>query len=133
MAESLHVQTRPRKGCISVLISGVVLVAWLCSILWTAIDEGGVPSDAGFPAIPAPSTVGAISEECGSGGCWREMVVDVKPPQTASSLAVEMDLASERCEPVNLWTLRKTCTGIANAGGKDFRIYLRYSPVFSKY
>ncbi|WP_223944250.1 hypothetical protein [Arthrobacter sp. StoSoilB20] len=132
MAKQFHSHARPRAGCISVLLVGVVFIAWLCSILWTAIDEGGVPSDAGFPAVPAPSKAGVISLECGSGGCSREMVVDVQPPHTAQSLGAEMGLTSERCGPLNLWTLRKTCTGIANAGGKEFRIYLQYSSPLSK-
>ncbi len=58
------------------------------------------------------------------------MVVDVKPPQTSRSLAAEMGLDSERCEPLNLWTMRKTCTGISNDIG-GLKIYLRYSPVLS--
>ncbi len=61
------------------------------------------------------------------------MVVEVKPPQTAESVAAEMGLASERCEPMNLWTLRKTCTGVANARGEGLNIYLKYSLLLSNY
>ncbi|MGF6834166.1 hypothetical protein QF015_002348 [Paenarthrobacter sp. TE4293] len=43
-----------------------------------------------------------------------------------------MGLTQERCEPTNLWTLRKTCTGISHDTG-GLKIYLRYSPVLSKY
>ncbi len=84
----------------------------------------------GFPRYSATQRSGEISEGCGSGGCWREMVVEIKPPQTAPSLAAEMGLASERCEPLNLWTLRKTCTGISN-DREELKIYLRYSLLIS--
>lgn len=60
------------------------------------------------------------------------MVVEINPPQTAESLAAEMRLTPERCEPMNLWTLRKTCTGISNDRG-GLKIYLRYSLAISKY
>jgi hypothetical protein len=48
------------------------------------------------------------------------------------SLATEMALTSERCEAMNLWTLRKTCTGISN-DREGLKIYLRYSLLLSKY
>lgn len=124
--------TRQRVGCLSVLALGILLIAWIGSIFWTVIDEGAVPSDSAFQAVPLPSEAGAISTGCGSGGCWREMVVEVNPPQTAESLAAQMRLAPERCEPLNLWTLRKTCTGISNDRG-GLKIYLRYSLALSKY
>jgi hypothetical protein len=124
--------TRQRVGRLSVLALGIFLIAWIGSILWTAIDEGAVPSDSAFQAIPLPSEAGEISKGCGSGGCWREMVVEVKPPQNAESLAAEMGLASERCEPLNLWTLRKTCTGLSN-DIEGLKIYVRYSLALSKY
>ncbi|KNH21702.1 hypothetical protein ACU18_02040 [Arthrobacter sp. ZBG10] len=114
----------------SLLALGLVLIAWVGSLLWSAIDEGAVPSDSAFHAIPPPSAVEEISTQCGSGGCWREMVVDVEPRQTAQSLAAEMGLTSESCEPLNLWTLRETCTGISSDRG-ELKIYLRYSSPIS--
>lgn len=113
------------------LVLGLVLIAWIGSVAWSAVDEGAVPSDSAFQPIPPPSGVGAISTECGSGGCWRKLIVEIKTPQTAQSLAAEMGLASERCEPMNLWTLRKTCTGISNDRGEGLKIYLRYSLLLS--
>lgn len=114
------------------LALGIFLIAWVGSILWTAIDEGAVPSDSAFQVIPLPSEAGKISTGCGSGGCWREMSVDVRPPHTSRSLAAEMGLAKERCEPTNLWTLRKTCTGISSDAG-GLKVYVRYSGILSKY
>jgi len=60
------------------------------------------------------------------------MTVNVKPPQTSESLAAEMRLTQERCEPMNLWTMRKTCTGISS-DTRGLKIYLQYSTFFSKY
>jgi hypothetical protein len=124
--------TGQRVVRLSMLSLGMLLVAWIGSVAWSAIDEGAVPSDSAFQVIPPPSEAGEIYKGCGSGGCWREMVVEIKPPQTALSLAAEMGLASERCEPMNLWTLRKTCTGISN-DREGLKIYLRYSLLISKY
>ncbi|TQS93600.1 hypothetical protein EU811_04735 [Arthrobacter sp. TS-15] len=109
------------------------MFAWVCSILWTGIDEGAVPPDSAFPSIPGPSQPRAVSTECGSGGCWREMAVEVEAPHTAESLAAEMGLASDRCGAANLWTLRKTCTGIAHSSAGKLWISLSYSPLISEY
>ncbi|MFS2090743.1 hypothetical protein [Paenarthrobacter nicotinovorans] len=124
--------TRQRSGCFSVVAAGILLMAWIGSIFWTAIDEGAVPADSSFLAIPLPSEAGAISTHCGSGGCSRVMTVNVKPPQTSQSIAAEMGLTQERCEPMNLWTMRKTCTGVSSDAG-GLKIYLQYSTFFSKY
>lgn len=123
---------RPRTGCLSALAVGIFLIAWVGSIFWTAVDEGAVPPDSAFPAVPLPSKAGGISTQCGSGGCWREMDIRTRPPQTVESLRFEMGLDSERCEPLNLWTLRKACTGVSNDLG-ELKIYVRYSLVLSKY
>ena len=122
--------TRQRVVRLSMLAVGMVLVAWIGSVAWSAVDEGAVPSDSAFQTIPPPSEATEISKRCGSGGCWREMVVNIKPPQTALSLTAEMGLATERCEPMNLWTLRRTCTGISS-NRDGLKIYLRYSLLIS--
>lgn len=106
---------------------GIVLTVWIGSLAWNAIDEGAVPSDSAFQPVPPPSEIRAISTQCGSGGCWREMVVEINPPHTAHSLAAEMGLSSERCEPMNLWTLRQTCSGVSTFHGEGLNIYLGYS------
>lgn len=93
------------------LALGLVLIAWIGSVVWSAFDEGAVPPDSAFQIIPQPSEAGEISKRCGSGGCWREMVVNIREPQTTLSLAAEMGVVSERCEPMNLWTLRKPAPG----------------------
>ncbi|NJC24262.1 hypothetical protein BJ994_003338 [Arthrobacter pigmenti] len=61
------------------------------------------------------------------------MVIDVKSPHTEHSLASEMGLTSERCGAMNLWTMRKTCSGVSSSRGEGLRIYLLYSPWLSKY
>lgn len=111
----------------AIIAVAVLLIAWAASILWALVGENDVPSDAGFKAVPGPSQVKEITMGCGSGGCWREMVVDVEPPQTAPSLAAEMGITKEQCGPLDLWTLRKTCTGVASDRDGELRIYLQYS------
>lgn len=125
--------TRYRWVPFSILAVVLILIAWAGSVLWSAIDEGAVPSDSDFPQIPPAGERVQVSTQCGSGGCWREMVIDVESPETPESLGAAMGLVPERCGPLNLWTLRKTCSGIASSTGEDLSIYLMYSPLVSKY
>ncbi|MFK0007061.1 hypothetical protein ACIQTZ_08405 [Paenarthrobacter sp. NPDC090520] len=115
-----------RTGSVVLVALVAVLIAWAGSILWVLTGESDVPPDEGFRAVPGPSQVREITLGCGSGGCWREMVIDVKPPQTAPSLAADMGISTEQCGPLNLWTLRKTCTGVAADHNGELRIYLKY-------
>jgi hypothetical protein len=112
----------------------VVLVVWIGGLLWGQIDESKVPSDSAFPPVPSPSVAGEITTQCGSGGCWREMVVEIDPTQSAQSVTAAMGVASERCGPLNVWTMRKTCVGkTLNSTGKELRIYLLFDESLSKY
>lgn len=125
-------RTRQRRRRAVKLAIGLLLAAWVGSVAFSAVNEGAVPPVSEFGTIPAPSRAGEISQFCGSGGCWWEMDVEIESPQTARSLVADLELASERCEPVNLWTLRKTCIGRAEGKG-GLRIYLRSDFLLSKY
>jgi hypothetical protein len=75
-----------------------------------------------------------MTTQCGSGDCWREMVVEIEPPQSAQSVAAEMGVTPDRCGPLNVWTMRKTCVGRAgNKTGEELRIYLLFDESLSKY
>lgn len=127
------VDTRRVFGACMIAL-GVLSVIWAGGLFWGQIDEGNVPSDSAFPPVPPPSTMGEVTTACGSGGCWREMVVELKPQQSAGSVAAQMGLTPERCGPLNVWTMRKTCVG--RAGGKtgeELRIYLLFDESLSKY
>ena len=109
---------------------GLFFVIWIGSAVWNSADEAAVPPDSAFPRIPQPSEAGEITTRCGSGGCWREMVLIAKEPYTERSLADALGVAPERCEPPDLWTLRKTCAGISG-NRTGLRVYIRYSPLIS--
>lgn len=112
----------------------VLSVVWVGGLLWGQIDEGNVPSDSAFPPVPPPSVAGEITTQCGSGGCWREMVVEVNPPQSAQSVAAEMGVTPQRCGPLNVWTMRKTCAGRTESyTGENLKIYLLFDESLSKY
>ena len=132
MDHGARLRTRQRRRRAVKLAIVLFLAAWVGSVAFSAVNEGAVPPVSEFGTIPAPSTAGEISQFCGSGGCWWEMDVDIESPQTARSLVADLGLASERCEPMNLWTLRKTCTGRAEGVG-GLRIYLRSDFLLSKY
>jgi hypothetical protein len=119
--------SRKRIVVRSMLTLGVVLMVWIIGVAWNAIDEAAVPSDSAFPSVPPPNEIHGISTLCGSGGCWREMVVETKPPQSSEALATEMGVLSERCGPINLLTLRKTCIGSSSHRDGKLQIYVRFS------
>ncbi|WP_416416211.1 hypothetical protein [Paenarthrobacter aromaticivorans] len=118
-----------RKLIVRITVLAIVglLIAWMGSILWTLTSENDVPPDSGFRNVPGPSQVREITMGCGSGGCWREMIIDVKAPQTVTSLAAEMGIETEQCGPIDLWALRKTCTGVSTDSNGELRVYLQYS------
>lgn len=118
-----------RKRIVRITILTIIglLVAWKVSVLWTLVSKNDAPSVAGFRKVPGPSQVREVTMDCGSGGCWREMIIDIKSPQTATSLAAEMGIETEQCGPIDLWTLRKTCTGVSTDSNGEFTVYLRYN------
>ncbi|MBR7743323.1 hypothetical protein KC207_08480 [Phycicoccus sp. BSK3Z-2] len=90
-----------------------VNLGWL---LWAAIDEAAVPNPSALPALPAGATVLERSVDCGSGGCWRELVLDTGD-RPATDLTSELDLDEPRCRP-SLPVPRRVCTD-ATAGPRD--------------
>lgn len=121
-------------GLLGLGVLMVLFVIWVGGLLWGQIDEGNVPSDSAFPPVPAPSVAGEITTQCASGGCWREMVVEIDSTTSASAVAAAMGVTSERCEPLNVPTMKKTCVGTASSStGEELRIYLRSDESLSKY
>ena len=111
----------------SMIALGVVYMVWIIGVVaWNAIDEGAVPSDSAFPSVPPPNEIQEISTRCGSGGCSRVMTIETKPPQSAQALAAEIGVTSERCGPINLLTLRKTCIGSSSHRDGQLQIHVRF-------
>jgi hypothetical protein len=113
----------------SMIALGVVYMVWIIGVVaWNAIDEGAtVPPDSAFQPVPPPNEIQEISTQCGSGGCSRVMIIETKPPQSAQALAAEMGVTSDRCGPINLLTLRKTCIGSSSYREGILQVYVQYS------
>ncbi|MCC9069543.1 hypothetical protein [Arthrobacter cryoconiti] len=116
-----------RKHLRHLLIIAVSLLAfaWVANVGLTFIDEGKTPPSSAFPGVPGPAVVKGTSKECGSGGCWREMVIEAGSPQVATELINQMNLSQERCSVRNLLTLSRICTGSRYAAN-ELRVFLRY-------
>ncbi|WP_146238915.1 hypothetical protein [Arthrobacter livingstonensis] len=113
-----------RRHLLFIAVSLLAFV-WVASVGLTFIDEGKTPPGSAFPGVPGPAVVKGTSQECGSGGCWREMVIEAGSADVANELIDEMDLSQERCSARNLLTLSRICTGSSYAGD-ELRVYLRY-------
>lgn len=80
----------------------VVPAALLCAglyltwstYIWLFASEGMLPPRWRIPDIPPSATVVSDGKGCGSGGCWREIVLDPAGDDTPRALAVEMGLAT---------------------------------------
>lgn len=117
-----------------ILALGILVVVWIGGLLWGQIDDGNVPSDSAFPLVPPPGIVGEMTTQCGSGGCWREMVIESKSRPSALSVVASMELTPERCGLLNVWTMRRTCVGrVFDGTTEEVKIYVRYDEALSKY
>jgi hypothetical protein len=78
-----------------VTVAAVLYLAWAAWIAFWA-GEGAVPPASRDPDLPAGATVVEVTEPCGSGGCWREIVVAPPDGTTPEQLVEEMGVAERR-------------------------------------
>lgn len=94
--------TRARRRTQWVVLGvGTVLALVLAELAWAGwlavmADEGSVPPGWRDPEVPAGARVVSETEECGSGGCWRQLLLQPAEGRSAEQLAAEMDLIDER-------------------------------------
>lgn len=60
------------------------------AFLFVLADEGSLPPRWRIPDVPSGSRVVSETKECGSGGCWRQLVVRPSVVQTPGGLAEEL-------------------------------------------
>ena len=93
---------------------GVIAAAALWVIVPVAsveLDEGSVPPVARAP-LPAGAQIVQQDLQCGSGGCWHELLVSW-PGHTSDELRADLRIGgqppAERCQPASLLDRRKVC------------------------
>ena len=101
-----------------------LLVVNLLWLLWAGIDEAAVPSWSAVPEPPAGASVVERGVDCGSGGCWREVVLDTGDRPVAD-VAAQLDVERERCRPV-LPLPRRLCVSSSVAAPHSLVLYARY-------
>ncbi len=78
-----------------VLGTYVLLYLMYAAYLFMFADEGSLPPRWRIPDVPSEAQVIRETKECGSGGCWRQVVVQPERGQTPEDLARELDLSEE--------------------------------------
>lgn len=116
-----------RNGPMITLVLCLLAFIWMISVVWhNFIDDGRTPPDSAFPAVPTDAVVKSVQLQCASGGCWREMSLEVDSMH-AHQLINEMDLAEERCGFRNVLTLSRICIGADYfAQSEEVRVYMQY-------
>lgn len=76
------------------MLGTYVLLYLVCAAyLLLLADEGSLPPRWRIPDLPSGSRVISETKECGSGGCWRQLVVRPEAGQTPGDLAEELDVS----------------------------------------
>jgi len=125
-------RTSVRIAAALVVAAGAWLVLPVASL---QLDEAGVPSAGAARAVPTGVEVVAEERQCGSGGCWDELVL-VWPGHDRAELAARLELAGstpqERCRAVSLLDRRRACVGSdptllgRPVGDNQFRVHIRW-------
>lgn len=115
-----------RRRNLLLITASLLALVWVANAGLAFIDDAKTPPDSAFPGVPGSAVVKGISQECGSGGCWREMVIEAGSTDVVNELIEEMNLSQERCSTRNLLTLTQICTGSSHTDD-ELRVYLRYS------
>ena len=82
-----------------VLVAAVVVVLWLLCCGMASLDDTTIPDASALPPVSSGATVlpSSVDTGCGSGGCYRERVVEAGNQAAAARLVTELGLELERC------------------------------------
>ncbi|UQU61461.1 hypothetical protein COUCH_20600 [Couchioplanes caeruleus] len=76
-------------------VLGCLWVLWFFALMAFG-SEGALPPKSRIPAVPAGASVVEQSEQCGSGGCWWQLVLAPAAGQSPADLARRMGLTEEQ-------------------------------------
>ncbi|MDP9792693.1 hypothetical protein J2S43_001205 [Catenuloplanes nepalensis] len=118
---------RPRVIVASVLAAGALPCLWGLGFLWLSAfgGEGALPPQWRIPDVPPGVTVVRESDECGSGGCWRQLTLVPAAGSSPEELARRMGLTEERTMPPALLDPAFVTVGASPSGG-TLTVYVRY-------
>lgn len=109
-----------------VIAFGIVAAVLLAApVIWVHINDAAVPPG---PKVPADVTVLSRDVFCGSGGCYRELVLVGSTGQSGLDLvaALELQVGSEECRPRSLIDRRSACRYVEGVDGDEVRLTTYY-------
>ena len=108
--------SRRSFGVLFAVLLGLVAVALVAPVWWLEVDESAVPPSADVPSLPVGVTIEHEEVACGSGGCWRALMLRGPEHQSPAELAASVGLPRETCRVRSLLDLRKVCSGVGVVG-----------------
>lgn len=92
---------------------GTVVAALLLAVPVVAVSshlgEPTVPDPEALPAVPDGATIVERREGCGSGSCYRELLLRPAPGESAVRLVERLDV-SDACGAGSVFDRRRHCT-----------------------
>jgi hypothetical protein len=118
-----------RRGWVLAIAGGAALLA-LAYVLWAAYlalmaGEGAVPPGSRLPDVPSGAQVVSETEQCASGGCWREVVVRPADGTSPEELASQMGVSAEERYSWQLLDPHSVSVG-STVNGSELSVYVRY-------
>jgi len=110
-------------GVTAIAVAGVILLA--APVLWVIIDDSALPPE---PDLPAGITVLSRDVSCGSGGCYRELLLVGSRGQSGTEVIAELGLqvGAELCRARSLIDRRSACTYVGGLYGDEVDVSVYY-------
>lgn len=111
---------------ISLIIAGLAALYLVhLALLFLGAHEGDVPSANLIPESPVGVQPISEGKECGSGGCWWQVVLRPAQGQSPEDLAARMGVAKEQKLSGSVFDPRNVTLGSTTVGN-ELRIYVSY-------
>lgn len=110
-------------GVVALTVAAVLVLLVPVVTVASHLGEPSMPDADAVPALPEGVAVVRREDGCGSGSCYREVLLAPAPGETPSALLARLDLP-ERCGAGSLFDRRTHCTGAVPADdGRHVRVY----------
>jgi hypothetical protein len=114
-------------GTAAAVLVGAAVLTYLLYALYLLVlaGEGSVPPRWRDPEVPSGAQVVSDTKECGSGGCWRQLVIRPTPGRTPGDLAAEMGLSGDEHQGWR-WYDPHSVEIVVEVGDRDLSVSVRY-------
>jgi hypothetical protein len=118
-----------RRAWVALVVGAAALAAgaWLAWAAYLGLfaGEGALPPRWRAPAVPADARVVRETTECGSGGCWRQLLLRPTGATSAVALAAEMGVTAEHRQGWRLLDPHGVSVGSRVVDG-DLQVHVGY-------